>query len=108
MAVRVYTYVKDEKKAGLALECGVGGVAGGQDSLEHAGINPPQFSQALFGIAALLLQKLDLFDAFLAADRQRLFAAANTRRQQVADFAEREAKPLALDTAASCSRSAWP
>src|SRR6185312_7158750 len=93
----VYTCVKRAKKPAAAAP----GLAGSralhrQNGLEHAGVDRPQLRQRELDIATAALEKLDLLDAFFTADRQRLVAAAGAGGQHVADFAERETQPLAL------------
>ncbi len=67
-----------------------------QDVLEHAGVGMAQFGEHQFEFATLTFQQFNLFNAFRAADGQRLGAAALARREHGPDLAQREVKPFAL------------
>src|ERR1700687_4803442 len=84
MAERVYTYVKGWGKGRIrAASSRLGGrLADSPRNIPryvHDSVDLPQFSQRHFDVAALMFQMLDLLHAFLATDRQRLGAAADTR-----------------------------
>jgi hypothetical protein len=68
---------------------------GAQNGLEHARVELPQFGQRHLDLAALPLQKVDLLDAFRAADGQSLIMP-RALGQHVANFQKGEPEPFVL------------